>query len=138
MSSLTSPLTFSSGQSEFFYPPKSTVRTTEMNIFLITSDQGEWLNLFLPIPSSRTVHLKTQLLALCVHKTALLTQRHRMDAGSHLLVNNVYASALSCSAGLSCPRHNWNSSRPVNISARKGRPACYVFQVSRASYCCPM
>lgn len=29
-----------------------------MNIFLITSDQGEWLNLFFPIPSSRTVHLK--------------------------------------------------------------------------------
>lgn len=58
--------------------------------------------------------------------------------GSHLLVNNVYASALSCSAGLSCPQHNWNSSRPANISARKGQTAYSVFQVSRASCCCPM
>lgn len=57
-SSLTSPLPCFSGQLECFYPPKSAVRTTEMNVFLITSDQGEWLNLCLPIPSSLTVHLK--------------------------------------------------------------------------------
>lgn len=53
-----------------------------MNVFLITSDQGEWLNLCLPIPSSLTVHLKNTAAGfVCVHKTALLTQRRRMDVG---------------------------------------------------------